>query len=133
MTRCPRCDTSLPDSAKFCPECGTAILEVGATRETGGRAHPPSSAPIDLSRFAPGKTLADRYRIVALIGQGGMGEVYRAEDLKLGQTVALKFLPDQLAKDGAALARFHREVRVARQVSHPNVCRVFDIGDADGM
>jgi hypothetical protein len=75
----------------------------------------------------------DRYRIVAMAGRGGMGEVYRAEDLKLSQTVALKFLPESIAQDGAALARFHREVRIARQVSHPNVCRVFDIGEADGL
>jgi Protein kinase domain len=61
-----------------------------------------------------------------------MGEVYRADDLKLGQPVALKFLPDHLLSDGAALARFHREVRVARQVSHKNVCRVYDIGEIDG-
>jgi serine/threonine protein kinase len=68
-----------------------------------------------------------------MAGRGGMGEVYRAEDLKLSQTVALKFLPESIAQDGAALARFHREVRIARQVSHANVCRVFDIGDADGL
>lgn len=61
-----------------------------------------------------------------------MGEVYRAEDLKLGQLVAIKFLPELLSQDAAALSRFHSEVRIARQVSHPNVCRVFDIGDSDG-
>jgi serine/threonine-protein kinase len=62
-----------------------------------------------------------------------MGEVYRAEDLKLDQPVALKFLPAALADDKDAQARFLREVRVARQVSHPSVCRVFDIGEADGL
>jgi serine/threonine-protein kinase len=62
-----------------------------------------------------------------------MGEVYRADDLKLEQAVALKLLPAVLAADAASLARFHREVRVARQVSHPNVCRVFDIAEADGQ
>jgi len=62
-----------------------------------------------------------------------MGEVYRAEDLTLSQVVAIKFLPEALAEDAAALSRFHSEVRIARQVSHPNVCRVFDIGDADGL
>jgi serine/threonine-protein kinase len=76
--------------------------------------------------------LAGRYRIVGLLGKGGMGEVYKADDLKLGQTVALKFLPEALAQDGAALARFHSEVRVARQVSHPAVCRVHDIGEVEG-
>jgi hypothetical protein len=81
----------------------------------------------------PGQIVADRYRIVALAGRGGMGEVYRAEDLKLSQIVAIKFLPESLSKDAGALARFHSEVRIARQVSHPNVCRMFDIGDADGV
>jgi len=87
---------------------------------------------IDNARFVPGEMLVERYRIVGLLGKGGMGEVYRADDLKLGQPVALKFLPDHLLSDGAALARFHREVRVARQVSHKNVCRVYDIGEVDG-
>jgi Protein kinase domain len=81
------------------------------------------------AHYVPGTTLADRYRIVSPLGKGGMGEVYRAEDLKLGQTVALKFLPRSLAQTENALERFTREVRLARQVSHPNVCRVFDIGE----
>src|SRR5579862_5551378 len=84
------------------------------------------------SRFAPGTMLAGRYRIVAKLGRGGMGEVFRAEDLTLDQEVALKFLPQELATDPTALERFHAEVRLARQVSHPNVCRVFDIGMSDG-
>src|SRR3954471_6682080 len=83
-------------------------------------------------RFAPGTLLAGRFRIVAPLGRGGMGEVYRADDLKLGQTVALKFLPDALMHDPARLAQFHNEVRVARTISHRNVCRTYDIGDADG-
>ncbi len=77
--------------------------------------------------------LTERYRIVGMLGKGGMGEVYRADDLKLRQPVALKFLPAALSKDRQKLERFHHEVRVARQVSHPNVCRVYDIGEADGL
>ncbi|HEY6187480.1 MAG TPA: serine/threonine-protein kinase [Pyrinomonadaceae bacterium] len=92
-----------------------------------------SSHSIDNARFVPGTILAERYRIVGLLGRGGMGEVYRADDLKLSQPVALKFLPEGLSTDGATLARFHREVRVARQVSHRNVCRVYDIGEVDGQ
>jgi serine/threonine-protein kinase len=94
---------------------------------------PPSTEPIDAARFIPGTMLVSRYRIVSLLGRGGMGEVYRADDLKLGQPVALKFLPGGVGSDPARLARFHQEVRVARQVSHPNVCRVYDIGEADGQ
>src|SRR6201993_2197983 len=103
------------------------------------RSSPPSSPlmttsdPIGGGRFAPGAIVAERYRIVALLGRGGMGEVYRAKDLKLSQALAIKFLPEALSKDASALARFHSEVRIARHVSHPNVCRVFDIGDADGV
>lgn len=103
------------------------------------RSTPPSnpalttSDPIGGGRFAPGTIIAERYRIVALLGRGGMGEVYRAEDLRLSQVLAIKFLPEALSRDESALARFHSEVRVARQVSHPNVCRVFDIGDASGV
>jgi hypothetical protein len=77
--------------------------------------------------------LAGRYRVIALLRRGGMGEVYRADDLKLGQAVALKFLPKSVAQDPTLLERFHAEVRNARQVSHPNVCRVYDIGEIDGQ
>jgi len=77
--------------------------------------------------------IGGRYRIIGLLGRGGMGEVYRATDLALGQSVALKFLPEEAAHDQRLLERFHGEVRIARQVSHPNVCRVYDIGEAEGM
>ena len=87
---------------------------------------------MDEGRFPPGTLLAQRYRVVSLLGHGGMGEVYRANDLLLGQTVALKFLPAQWTSHEATLARFRNEVRIARQVSHPNVCRVYDIGEAEG-
>ncbi len=68
-----------------------------------------------------------------MLGRGGMGEVYRAYDMVLGQQVALKFLPEIFYSDDAALERFHGEVRISRQVSHPNVCRVYDIGEVDGQ
>lgn len=90
------------------------------------------SQSADHGRFEPGTRLGTRYRIVALLGRGGMGEVYRADDLELGQSVALKFLPPGVAADPRELARFRNEVRIARQIAHPNVCRVYDIGEADG-
>jgi serine/threonine-protein kinase len=94
---------------------------------------PPSSSGSYDAAFAPGQVLADRYRIVGLLGRGGMGEVYRADDLKLGQPVALKFLPRHFSADAALLERFHAEVRIARTVSHPHVCRVYDIGEVEGL
>ncbi|MEZ5426252.1 MAG: bifunctional serine/threonine protein kinase/MFS transporter [Pyrinomonadaceae bacterium] len=82
--------------------------------------------------FIAGTVLDGRYRILGLLGKGGMGEVYKAEDLKLGQTVALKFLPEKLEKNREALKRFVDEVRTARQVAHQNVCKVYDIGEMGG-
>jgi tRNA A-37 threonylcarbamoyl transferase component Bud32 len=91
-----------------------------------------SSGSIDHGRFPPGTVLGNRYRIVERLGRGGMGEVYRADDLKLGQAVALKFLPPDVDKDPGRLTQLHTEVRLARQVSHPNVCRVYDIDEVEG-
>ncbi len=84
-------------------------------------------------RFLPGTTVAGRYRIVGLLGRGGMGEVYRADDLKLDQQVALKFLPPHMVADDDHVRRLFDEVRMARKVSHPNVCRVWDVGETDGQ
>ena len=91
-----------------------------------------SSGEIDHGRFEPGSLLGGRYRILGRLGRGGMGEVYRADDLKLGQQVALKFLPPDVDRDPARLTQLHTEVRMARQVSHPNVCRVYDIDEVEG-
>ena len=91
-----------------------------------------AAGPFDDGGFTPGVVLQGRYRIVGLLGRGGMGEVYRAQDLKLGQAVALKFLPAEVGREPARLERFLNEVRIARQISHPNVCRVYDVGDMDG-
>src|SRR5262249_27054764 len=81
--------------------------------------------------FTPGTILAGRYRVAALLGRGGMGEVYRADDVKLGQPVALKFVRGTLSAD--VLARLYAEVRIGRQVSHPSVCRLYDIVEVDGQ
>jgi serine/threonine-protein kinase len=148
---CPACRATIPDGSRFCPSCG-ASLDVASAETRLGDDHTrlasgspsgvtrggatsgwlSSSGSIDHGRFAPGAVLDSRYRIIGLLGRGGMGEVYRADDLRLGQPVALKFLPKELATDARRLAQFHNEVRTARQVSHPNVCRVYDIGDIDG-
>ena len=133
--KCSACQKEIPSNVSACPACGFSFDDAtqrlkSPPRSTEKRSFT-SFESIDDARFVPGTMLAGRYRIVGLLGRGGMGEVYRADDLKLGQPVALKFLPEQFLTDGAALARFHREVRVARQVSHRNVCRVYDIGEID--
>jgi serine/threonine protein kinase len=106
-------------------------VEVAAKQLAGGEVKARKRQSMD--RFLPGAVLARRYRVVALLGKGGMGEVYRADDLTLGQPVALKFLPEAAVRNEDFLARFRNEVRTARGVSHPNVCRVYDVGEVDGQ
>jgi Protein kinase domain len=161
MPACPSCSTDISDSAAYCPHCsaptpwGSDVTRLanpvsprsGAPPPKSGNHRVEGSAPktggattgwatattdIDHGRFAPGTILDDRYRVIGRLGRGGMGEVYRADDLKLGQPVALKFLPPDVDKDPARLTQLHTEVRMARQVSHPNVCRVYDVGEYEG-
>jgi predicted Ser/Thr protein kinase len=147
---CPLCNETLAREASVCPACGTDLTlgaqETAANVTPRGPAPPAGDSgskrnPISHSSFpsvgyqghyVAGTTLAERYRIVALLGKGGMGEVYRAEDLRLTQAVALKFLPNAMLRDDSARAHFYQEVRLAREIAHPNVCRVFDIGEVDG-
>ncbi len=149
---CRSCAQDIPDSSRFCLSCGAVLDGVPMVTQTVAAqvssplpsrtpspvrtsSHPSlsSSGSLPEGRFLPGALLANRYRIVALLGRGGMGEVYRAHDLTLGQEVALKFLPEVAARNPAALARFYNEVRIARQVSHSNVCRVYDLGEVEGQ
>ncbi len=152
MERCQQCGSEVEPTAPFCSQCGSPLRKRSAGSSGADAAitvalasvdtpaYPPPRKPSsfrpashpsrDEGRFAPGMLIAERYRIISLLGRGGMGEVFRADDLTLGQTVALKFLPESMI-DRSMLERFRNEVRIARRISHPNVCRVYDIGEAN--
>ena len=120
---CPKCASPAADGARFCSTCGASLSLAELSAEaTRARSSDPASDSTH-GRFSPGEILSSRYRIVERVGKGGMGEVYHADDLTLEQPVALKFLPEALADDEERLKRFRREVRIARQITHPNVCR----------
>ncbi len=145
MRECGSCGSQVADASRYCGSCGAAVNGAGDSfpTRTVAQARPAepesrtsthrSSSSRSQGRFAPGELLGGRYRIVALLGKGGMGEVYRADDLTLDQTVALKFLPEAVSHNQHAIERFRNEVRIARQVSHPNVCRVYDLGEMEGL
>jgi Protein kinase domain len=136
----------------YCPHAAHGVTGTGrATAGTSGSVHvgetmsdlgsesddqatvdqPPPTPTSAASRFAPGTLLAGRYRVVYPLGRGGMGEVYRADDLKLGQAVALKFVRSDMPS--TTKQRLYDEVRLGRQVSHPNVCRLYDIVEVEGL
>ena len=93
---------------------------------------PGDSNPTPSHGFAPGSLIAGRYRLVAMLSRGGMGEVYRADDLTLDHPVALKFLPPGVASDPERLAQFHHASCASPPVSHKNVCRLYDLGEHEG-
>src|SRR5438876_1838740 len=143
LIKCPSCAVDIHADSRFCSFCGHAIRSLSQMTTVGSAAAAPasidrvgrliSSDSIAAHGFTPGVILSGRYRIIGLLGRGGMGEVYRADDLKLGQPVALKFLPRVLASDPVRRERFFAEVRITRQLAHPNICRVYDIAEFDGQ
>jgi predicted Ser/Thr protein kinase len=142
VTRCQVCGTPNAELIEVCQRCGeklaaspTMSISPDELAQAGRRINVEPDCVDNSSpafNFAPGSMVSDRYRVVSLLGRGGMGDVYGADDLKLGQRVALKFLPTDCGKSTSWRDQFYAEVRMARQVSHPNVCRVYDVGESDG-
>ncbi|HJZ76964.1 MAG TPA: protein kinase [Vicinamibacterales bacterium] len=131
--RCTGCDVSI-ESGTFCQDC---LALLSSPTESGELNVPIGIAALRPRRVVPvrlssGTFITDRYRIVRHLGSGGMGVVYQAEDLTLNVTVALKFLSSEDTGNHRRLQLFLNEVRLARQITHPNVCRIFDVGEVDG-
>jgi tetratricopeptide (TPR) repeat protein len=140
---CPVCAAKNPDAASQCGKCHTPLpiassqetlneggaaeaWSVGATPQPAGMA----TAGDDLQK---GKVLAGRYEILQLLGRGGMGAVYKARDMELDRLVALKLIRSELARNPEILRRFKQELILARQVTHKNVIRIFDLGQSEGI
>jgi hypothetical protein len=108
---CPVCATEYPDDVRFCPNDGQTLR---------------SSSP---GRDLVGQVIADRYHVVKKLGEGGMGQVYLAEHVKMGRKSAIKVMNPSMVHDPDAVARFNREAANASRVTHPNVCAIYDFGE----
>ena len=140
---CPVCAAENPAAASQCGKCHTPLpgpasletLNEGGTPEDwtvagGSKVSAPAADP---DTFEKGTVLAGRYEILQLIGRGGMGAVYKARDTELERIVALKLIRPELARNPQILKRFKQELILARQVTHKNVIRIFDLGQSDGI
>jgi serine/threonine protein kinase/tetratricopeptide (TPR) repeat protein/TolB-like protein len=105
----------------------TSPLPSPAPSRAGATLVPAPSRPREAPSLAPGDVIAQRYKVARFIARGGMGEVYEADDLELRERVALKTVRPEAARDTLAVERFKREIQLARKVTHPNVCRIFDV------
>ena len=123
---CPKCHTDNPDTSRFCGNCATPLGDLGGAGFSVTRTLERSA-----QAAAPGAIVAEKYRIIEEIGRGGMGIVYRAEDVKLNRLVALKFLPPQWTSDMEARERFIHEARAASALDHQNICNIHEIGETE--
>jgi len=123
--QCPNCGTKNPDTKKFCGECGT---QLSSLKDIG----PTQTAETPKQELTTGVTFADRYQIIEGLGQGGMGRVYKALDKETQEKIALKLIKSEIASDQKTVARFRNELTSARKISHPHVCRMYDLGKEKG-
>src|SRR5262249_21458548 len=144
--KCPQCELENPPGTHQCSSCNTPLVYDGATSAGAtsadsvvpGWSDPATASavktiPVSPASMSSGQVLGGRYEIMQLLGEGGMGAVYKARDRELDRFVALKVIRPELAGNRQVLQRFKQELILARQVTHKNVIRIFDLGEAEGI
>ncbi len=126
--KCRRCNFDNPEESRFCANCASPLTSAESAEES--RTQTLTGVPWDLKRD---HLFAGRYEVMEELGSGGMGRVYKVFDTKIREVVALKFVRPELASRPQTLERFREEVRLARKITHKNVCRMHDINEAEGI
>ncbi len=123
-TTCPKCHSDNPDTQRYCGDCGTPLVpsEDGSPSIT-------KTLETPVRRLEIGSLFAARYKILEELGKGGMGEVYRVRDEKLGEEIALKVLKPEIATDRETIERFKNELKFSRKIAHRHVCKMYDLGE----
>jgi serine/threonine protein kinase len=124
--KCPKCHSDNPDTSRFCGSCSALLAQEGQLPDSLKE-----TLATPLFAISRDKLIAGKYRILEEIGHGGMGVVYKAEDLKLKRPVALKFLPPHLMNSPELKERFLIEAQAAAALSHPNICIIHEVGEAE--
>jgi serine/threonine-protein kinase len=127
-TKCSKCNAENPDSLKFCGECGTRLVALESPQ-----AYPTQTLATSSIELSRGAIFAGRYEVLDELGSGGMGKVYRVYDRKLEEEAALKVIRPEIAADRKTIERFKNELKVARKIAHKNVCRMYDLGEDNGL
>ncbi len=127
-TQCPSCQKDISDSTNFCNFCGAVL---GSSREAWDESTQTLLLPVQ--KLKRGEIFAERYEIIESLGQGRMGRVYRVVDLHLDEEVTLKILKPEIAADFKTIDRFKSEMILARKISHKNVCKMFNLGNYEGL
>jgi serine/threonine protein kinase/tetratricopeptide (TPR) repeat protein len=125
--KCPSCQFENPDNTRFCGNCATPLQKPVNEAKNGT-----ATFPAYFVHLVPGKVFGGRFQIIEEIGAGGMGRVYKALDLKVNENIALKLIHPEIAFRERNIERFRNELRLARKISHRNVCRMFDLHEAEG-
>jgi len=135
--KCHACGEPVRSAEDACPVCGVllrhTVLDGAADTTADDDAAAGSATGTGSIAFEPGSQFAERYTIIEQLGEGGMGVVYKAIDRTLDSLVTLKLIQPSLAQNPAFVSRFKREARITRQITHPNVCRVHDIGESENV
>ncbi|MFC2167677.1 protein kinase [Acidobacteriota bacterium] len=126
--RCPSCQKDVSDSTNFCNFCGAVLVSAEKIWD-----EPTRTLQIPLQNLKRGEIFSGRYEIIENLGEGGMGRAYRVVDRHLDEEVTLKILKPEITEDQTTIERFKTEIRLARKISHKNVCRMFDLGQDEGL